>query len=57
MSYWDYDTYCGYSFKFLLDNFHLHLPKTFTNFGSVVRRIMVSHIPSLKSLTEVAKTE
>lgn len=40
-----------------LDNFHLYLPKTFTDIADVVRHIMISHIPSLKSLTEVAKTE
>ena len=43
--------------QFFLDNFHLYLPKTFTDTANVVRHIMVSHIPSLKSLTEVAKTE
>lgn len=40
-----------------LGNFHLYLPKTFTDIANVVRHIMISHIPSLKSLTQVAKTE
>lgn len=48
--------YADYVQSFL-DNFHLHLPKTFTDIANVVRHIMISHIPSLKSLTEVAKTE
>lgn len=43
--------------RFFLHNFHLYLPKTLTGIANVVRHIMISHIPSLKSLTEVAKTE
>lgn len=43
--------------QFFLDNFHLYPPKTSTDIANVVRHIMISHIPSLKSLAEVAKTE
>lgn len=43
--------------QLFLDNFHLDLPKTFTDVANVVRHIMVSHIPPLKTFTEVAKTE
>lgn len=36
--------------QLFLDNFHLYPPKTFTDIANVVRHIMISHIPSLKSL-------